>query len=136
MITAVVAFWGGRMTSATARERLRAEMRTEFMVHEAINQLLHHKEWTRRSFGIIKYHIRGFADDELRKLLVSAGAVAFDGRKVVDGERIEYWGLRTRNSHLLGYTAVDESTLRTVNDVDKHRGGEAEPVQGTPSSSS
>jgi hypothetical protein len=27
--------------------------------------------------------------------------------------------------------------LRTVNDVDKHRGGEAEPVQGgTPSSSS
>ncbi len=106
------------------------------MVREAINQLLQHKEWTRRSFGIIKYHIRGFTDDELRKLLVSAGAVAFDGRKVVDGERTEYWGLRTRNSHLLGYTAVDESKLRTVNDVAEHPDGDREPQQDISGSSS
>jgi hypothetical protein len=32
-------------------------------------------DWTWRTFAIIKHHLGGFEDDELRKLLVRAGAI-------------------------------------------------------------
>jgi len=73
--------------------RLRTELRTEFMAEEAIRLLLEHEDWTLRSFEEIKRRIRGFSDDELRQLLVRAGAVAFERTRGGD----ELWGLRERN---------------------------------------
>jgi hypothetical protein len=73
--------------------RLRTELRTEFMAEEAIRALLTHERWSLRSFDEIKRRVRGFSDDELRRLLVRAGAVAFDRQQT--GE--ELWGLRERN---------------------------------------
>ena len=73
--------------------RLRTELRTEFMAEEAIRLLLDHEDWTLRSFEEIKRRIRGFSDDELRQLLVRAGAVAFERTRGGD----ELWGLRERN---------------------------------------
>jgi hypothetical protein len=78
-------------------ERLRTELRTEFMAEEAIHALLNHPRWTQRSFEEIKRRVRGFEDDELRQLLVRSGAVAFGGTNT----RQEMWGLRERNeAHL------------------------------------
>jgi hypothetical protein len=73
--------------------RLRTELRTEFMAEEAIRLLLEHEDWSLRSFDEIKRRIRGFTDDELRRLLVRAGAIAFERTR--GGE--ELWGLRERN---------------------------------------
>jgi hypothetical protein len=73
--------------------KLRTELRTEFMAEEAIRLLLEHEDWTLRSFEEIKRRIRGFDDDELRQLLVRAGAVAFERTRGGD----EMWGLRERN---------------------------------------
>jgi hypothetical protein len=73
--------------------RLRMEMRTVFMAEEAIRGLLMHSDWTLRSFEEIEKRVRGFDQNELRQLLVRAGAVAFTGKR---GE--ELWGLRDRNS--------------------------------------
>jgi len=75
-------------------ERLRTELRTEFMAEEAIKQLLNHPRWPQqRSFAEIKRRIGGFEDNELRRLLVRAGAVKF--KRIEDGA--EMWGLRERN---------------------------------------
>ena len=73
-------------------ERLRAELRTEFMAEEAIRKLLLHERWEKRSFEEIKRRVGGFGDDELRKLLVRAGAVRFYGK-----DNVEFWGLIERN---------------------------------------
>ena len=73
-------------------ERLRTELRTEFMAEEAIRKLLLHETWEKRSFEEIKRRVGGFEDEELRKLLVRAGAVRFYGK-----EDIEFWGLIERN---------------------------------------
>ncbi|HUA10412.1 MAG TPA: hypothetical protein VMA83_00225 [Solirubrobacteraceae bacterium] len=78
------------------RSRLRDELRTEFMAETAIRDLLLHDDWRLRSFQVIAHRIRGFEDDELRRLLIRAGAVCFDGK---DGA--EMWGLRTRNEDRL-----------------------------------
>lgn len=79
-------------TMRAQEARLRTELRTEFMAEEAIRSLLLHEDWMLRSFGAIKRRVRGFHDDELRRLLVRAGALAFQAE---DGQ--ELWGLKDRN---------------------------------------
>ena len=58
----------------------------------ATKELLESADWEKRSFEIIKTRLGGFEDDELRKILVSVGAVRFK-----DGDGKELWGLRSRN---------------------------------------
>jgi hypothetical protein len=38
---------------------------------------LRHSKWSQRSFTILRSHVGGSEDDELRRLLVRAGAVRF-----------------------------------------------------------
>ncbi len=78
------------------RERLRQELRTEFMAEQALVQLLSHKDWKLRTFDTIRQHVGGFDDEELRRLLVRSGALRFVGD---DGKEI--WGLRDRNPQRL-----------------------------------
>jgi hypothetical protein len=66
------------------------------MAEEAIRQLLLHDEWRQRSFAAIKNRVGGFSDDDLRQLLVRAGALRFEGS---NGD--ELWGLRERNQDRL-----------------------------------
>jgi hypothetical protein len=87
-------------TFRTQERRLRAELKTEFMAEEAIRALLLHERWKLRSFRVISAHIRGFDDDELRKLLIRSGALCFGGPA---GQ--EWWGLRERNQDRLGVVA-------------------------------
>jgi hypothetical protein len=92
-IVSIVSVFG---TSRLQAERLRTELRTQFMAEEAIRQLLLHDEWRQRSFTAVKRRVGGFSDDELRQLLVRAGALRFEGS---DGD--ELWGLRERNQDRL-----------------------------------
>jgi hypothetical protein len=50
-----------------------------------------------RTFDTLGRHLGGFRDDELRKLLLRAGAVRFFDK---DGK--EFWGLLNRNWEELG----------------------------------
>lgn len=68
------------------------EVKTEHMAEMAAKNLLEHKGFDLRSFELISKRIRGFNDDELRKILVRAGAVCFE-----DEQGKELWGLLERN---------------------------------------
>jgi hypothetical protein len=74
--------------------RLREELRTEFMAEQVALKLLESPEWTKRSFDEIKKRLLGFNDDELRRILVRAGAVCFEGKN-----KEELWGLLSRNEN-------------------------------------
>ena len=56
----------------------------------AARNLLECTTWKRRTFDTLKYHLGGFEDDELRKILIRAGAIRFE-------EDVETWGLLERN---------------------------------------
>ncbi len=85
LITAIATF-------AIQERKLKAELRTEFMAEQAAKSLLENPQWGKRSFSEIKKRLGGFGDDELRKILVRAGAVRFER---TDDE--ELWGLISRN---------------------------------------
>jgi hypothetical protein len=101
LITSVLGTAGALLL---ARQRMRREFQLQFNAEAVIRKLLMHRQWTLRSFTQISHHLGGFEDDELRRLLVQAGALRFDaGGK-------EMWGLFERTSHALdnrdGYKAL------------------------------
>ena len=64
------------------------------MAEEAMKKLLKHPRCdNQRTFDRIKERVGGFDDEELRRLLIRAGAVKFKSKS--DGA--EMWGLRERN---------------------------------------
>lgn len=70
------------------RAKLQTEHATELSVEKALQQMLSIYELSYRSFQMIRHHIGGFEANELRKLLVRAGAVRF---MAADGAEI--WAL-------------------------------------------
>lgn len=93
VIPVVTALITSLLTFRAQERRLRREYRLEFMAENAARELLECKQWEKRSFAQIKARLGGFSDDELRKVLVRAGAVKFKG---ANGE--ELWGLLKRNA--------------------------------------
>ena len=71
--------------------RLQTEFATERSAEFAIRHLLQLDQLPYRSFQMIRHHIGGFEANELRRLLVRAGAVRF---MAADGT--ELWALRER----------------------------------------
>ncbi|UII20915.1 hypothetical protein [Fulvivirga ligni] len=65
--------------------------KTDFIAETTARHFLSHKSYTDRSFDTLKKHLGGFEDDELRKILVRAGAIR-DYRS--DGS--EWWRLLSR----------------------------------------
>jgi hypothetical protein len=89
---------GGLVTFAVNRQQFRHQLqalqlqyKTEFMAEETARHFLSHKSFTDRSFDVLKKHLGGFEDDELRKILVRAGAV-----RTYREDDSEWWYLLSR----------------------------------------
>ena len=61
------------------------------MAEETTQHFLSHKSFTDRSFDTLKKYLGGFEDNELRKILVRAGAV-----RVIRDDGTEWWRLLSR----------------------------------------
>jgi hypothetical protein len=73
-------------------QRMVREFAPRIQAETVVKKLLNSDDWQKRSFEAIKGRIGGFDDNELRKILVSVGAVKFTSQS---GE--ELWGLVSRN---------------------------------------
>lgn len=77
-----------RAEAEQQRDLLREQLRAEYAA-EAVIRIMLTEGKKLRTFDAIKNRLGGFGEDELRKLLVQAGAVRFRRRR--DGA--ELWGL-------------------------------------------
>lgn len=89
---------GGLITYFLQHQRFRQELRmlreenkTEFIAESTAKHFLNHKSYTDRSFETLKKHLGGFDDNELRKILVRAGAI-----RTYRDDGTEWWRLLTR----------------------------------------
>jgi hypothetical protein len=80
----------------------RNNFKLEFAAEGVAREMLMDREWSYRTFRVLKYHLSGFTDDELRKLLIRAGGI----RLTAGGQ--EVWGLLTRNRAYLGVDEIKE----------------------------
>ena len=80
-------------------------IRTQKTAEDIARQLLEQYTKPKRKFTTIRHFLKGFDDDELRKILIRAGGVSFDGKVikkvVMNGQDVEIkeelWGLIERN---------------------------------------
>lgn len=68
-------------------------IKTEHMAEKTALHYLNHKGYTDRSFKMLSQRLGGFEENELRKILVRAGAVRYTRR---DGS--EWWRLLERGA--------------------------------------
>ena len=67
------------------------EYKTEYMAESTVKHFLSHQSYTDRSFATLQKHLGGFEDDELRKILVRAGAI-----RTYRDDGSEWWRLLSR----------------------------------------
>jgi hypothetical protein len=94
-ISGVVALVVATITAVAAELRFRAEHKTDFAAERVARALLLNRHWRWRTFRALKIYLGGFEEDELRRILVRAGAVRSE---TPAGEEI--WGLWIRNRDL------------------------------------
>ena len=73
-----------------ADQQAQLDNKTMFAAERVAHELMMDKDWLWRTFRVIKHHIGGFEDDELRKILVRAGAIR---AKAADGQE---FGIRSK----------------------------------------
>lgn len=76
-----------------------------------IKKFLNDEKYKDRKFSTIKRHLRGFEENELRKLLISSGAICLNGK-----DDDEFWTLLDKNtkthwiSNLLNKSKLDNKS--------------------------
>lgn len=71
MLGLVFQLWREHQYFRLDKDRVRAE----FMAEEVAKKLLMNKAAPYRTFRILRHHLGGFTDDELRRILVRTGAI-------------------------------------------------------------
>jgi hypothetical protein len=82
---------------------VRQNFKHEFAAEGVAREMLMDRKWPYRTFRVLKYHLSGFTDDELRKILVRAGGI----RLAAGGQ--EVWGLLSRNREYLSVEEIKEA---------------------------
>lgn len=111
LISSISAFVGGIISFALQFVKFRQELKkqnlsnkTDFMAETIAIHFLSHKSYTDRSFATLKQHLGGFEDDDLRKILVRAGAIRIF-RDVEQND--EWWRLLSRNNEFIEKKRLD-----------------------------
>jgi len=101
---------GGGISYALNRQQFRNQLRllqeqhkVEYMAEETARHFLSHKSFTDRSFDTLRNHLGGFSDDELRKILVRAGAI-----RVFREDGSEWWRLLSRMDEYIERKQLDQ----------------------------
>ena len=101
---------GGAISYFLNRQQLRNQLRiqqeqnkVEFMAEETARHFLSHKSFTDRSFETLRNHLGGFGDDELRKILVRAGAI-----RIYREDGSEWWRLLSRMDEFIERKQLDQ----------------------------
>jgi hypothetical protein len=75
-----------------AEQKMLRDYKLEFAAERVANKLLSHPQWSWRSFQTIQHFLGGFDENELRRVLVRAGAI-----RALSKDGKELWGLLDRN---------------------------------------
>ena len=94
------------------QEKIKKEYLLQDSAERVAKELMNNDKWSLRSFKVIQHHLGGFEENDLRKLLVRAGAIRF-----MSASGLELWGLLERNKDRLGVTRIQEDPANMDNEI-------------------
>lgn len=92
VIGGLISWWLQKDRASTDLKIALEAIKTEHMAEQTALHYLNYKGYTDRSFKLLRARLGGFEDNELRKILVRAGAV----RYIRDKDQSEWWRLISR----------------------------------------
>lgn len=104
----LISWWLQKDRSATDFAIALEAVKTEHMAEKTAQHYLNHKGYRDRSFEHLSKRLGGFENNELRKILVRAGAVRY---MRTDGS--EWWRLLSREAEM---TKGEQNSLGAEND--------------------
>lgn len=106
---------GGILSYLLNRQRFKQELKllnqenkTEFMAETTARNFLSHKGYTDRSFKLLQKRLGGFEEDELRKILVRAGAI-----RIFRKDGSEWWRLVSRTDEYIARKKAKQNERNT-----------------------
>jgi hypothetical protein len=103
LVGGVVSWALNRQQFANQLRVLQEQHKAEFMAETTARHFLGHKSYTDRSFETLRNHLGGFGDDELRRILVRAGAI-----RVYREDGSEWWRLLSRMEEYIERKQLDQ----------------------------
>lgn len=104
-----ISFLLNRQQFANQLRILQEQNKTEFMAETTARHFLSHKSFIDRSFEALQGSLGGFEEDELRRILVRAGAV-----RVYREDGSEWWRLLSRMDEFIERKALEKITKGVV----------------------
>src|ERR1700735_632160 len=103
---------GGYVSYRVQERKLQRDYQLQDSAERVVRLLLSDSSWRLRSFKVIRHHLGGFEEYELRQILVRCGAIRFMSKS-----GLELWGLMERNEDRLGFSRI-EADPANLNDQD------------------
>lgn len=93
LVGGLLSWWLQKDRASTDLQIALESVKTEHMAEKTVQYYLSHKGYTDRSFDLLRKRLGGFDDDELRRILVRAGAVRY-----IRDDGSEWWQLLSRSA--------------------------------------
>lgn len=108
--TLTISLISGSLAGYVAYRVQEQKIKKEYQLHDSAQrvayELMSVEKWPLRSFRVIRHHLGGFDDNELRMILVRSGAIRFMSKNGA-----ELWGLLERNREILGVTRINNDPV-------------------------
>ena len=115
LVGGLISWWLQKDRASTDLRIALESVKTEHMAETTARHFLQHKGYTDRSFELLRERLGGLDDDELRRILVRAGAIRYIRR---DGS--EFWRLLSREGEAIARAkARREAIESSEDDVDR-----------------
>jgi hypothetical protein len=103
LVGGAISFFLNRQQFRNQLRILQEQNKVDYMAEQTARHFLSHKSFTDRSFDTLQNHLGGFGDDELRKILVRAGAI-----RIYREDGSEWWRLLSRMEEFIERRQLDQ----------------------------
>lgn len=96
LVGGLLSWWLQKDRASTDLRIALEAVKTEHMAETTASHFLNHKGYTDRSFNLLSKRLGGFEDNDLRRILVRAGAIRY-----VRADGTEFWRLLSREQEAI-----------------------------------
>lgn len=111
LVGGLISWWLQKDRASTDFKIALEAVKTEHMAETTAQYFLSHKGYTDRSFELLSTRLGGFEPDELRRILVRAGAVRYVRRNDT-----EYWRLLSREPEAIERARAKGESIESSDD--------------------